>query len=365
MGNRLVFGDRTKYVQLEAGIGAGLLGLTILGIIPLFVIYFCCCRKKRDCSTNSGTCCSCCKDYLTSAKHFHRILGNVFPSISELYIESKNTVDDKSENCANVKSKNNPAAIDTKTKTVLIISEREVPSGSIGCLTYFYFTYMLLMCSLWFIAMLVELMVYRKTGTCNDINVKVQSFSCFDVDNNYTKIDCEQTPDIDTRHVICYLYNPNIGAFGVAFSTAILFSKIGDFAFNFILKCTKKCCKCLVVVRISVSILVVIVFIVFMVVAHDPIAILDTNYFTYAGIPMRWVQLLLLFATALGILLFPPWTEYSDDDYNTKYLHLGYKDAEKGEKPQDTKSKGKQAVALSKYLCNEFYQECNLDCTRT
>ena len=358
MGNLLVFGDRTKYIQFEAGLGAGLLALAIIGITLLFFIYCCCCRKEEDSSTNSGSssrdhctsCCNGCKDFFTSVKHFHRILGKVFPSISELYIKSKNIDNAKSENGANLqseidayaKSKKSANVKDTKTEPVLIISERKVPSSvCIGFLTYLYFTYMLLMCSLWFITMLVELMVYRKTGTCNDINVKVRSFSCFDVDNKYERIDCEQTPDIDTRRVICYLYNPNIAAFGVAFSTATLFSVIGDFAYNIILKGTKKCCGCFLVLRILGLILVAAVFITFMVLAHVH-RIFNTNYFTYAGIPMRYVQLLLLFMTAVGILALPPWKEYTDYEYNTKYRHLGYEDVEKGDN-----TKGKQAVCSS------------------
>ena len=338
MGNHLVFGDRTKYVELEAGLGTALLGLTIIGIVTFFFIYFCCCFKLKDCLANckeqmkkclenSGGCCCCCccytnnttsdcscnaqvcKKFFTSTKQFHRILGYVFSSISELHIKTDNNAD-------------------AETAPVFIISERTVPPGFTECLTYFYFTYMLLMCGLWFFTMLVELSIYRKTGTCNDINVEVRSFSCFDVDNNFEIIDCEQTPNIDTRRVICYLYSPTIAGVGVAFSIAKLISVLGYIAYDLILKGTNRCPECFCFVRIIGLLLMVAVFIVFMVVAHVN-RIYDTNYFTYGGIPMRWTQLLLILMTGLGILLFPPWTKYSDNDYITKYRHLGYKDVEK------------------------------------
>ena len=169
------------------------------------------------------------------------------------------------------------------------------------------------------------------------------------MDNNFEKIDCEQTPDIDTRRVICYLYSPTVAGVGVAFSIAKLISVVGDIAYNLILRGTHQCCKCCGGLRILGLVVVVIIFIAFVVVAHVT-RIIDTNYFTYGRIPMRWTQLLLLLATAIGILLFPPWTDYSDKDYTTKYRHLGYKDVEKGEKPKDTNQEGKQPIATCTYI---------------
>ena len=318
MGNLLIFGDREKYVIFEATLGGILLLGALAGGVIFFLIYYYCCKTEddsdnRDSCDCSGDCGKNCKEFCTSLKHFHRILGIVFSSISELY----------------VKSDDSRTVSTAKPVGILIISEREVPKECcIESWTYLYFSYMLVMCVMWFIAMTVELSIYRKTGTCNDINVEVQSFSCFDVDNNFEKIDCEHTPDIATRRVICYLYSPTIAGFGVALSAAKLISLVGDFAYNLILRGTSKCGVCTAVLRCLGLALAVPGFVVFMVLGHN--RIFDTNYFTYGGIPMRYVQLLLLFFTVIGILLLSPWKTYSNEEYNTKYRHLGYKDVETG-----------------------------------
>ena len=340
MGNFFVSGDRAKYIKLEAGIGAGLLGLSIIGITILFCIYCCCCFKKIECccccktpkkdhSTNGGACCkkksdciSCCKkfyEFLQSVKYFHRLLGYVFSNVSELYIKHK--------------------ADDTKTTQVLIISEREIPSGYIECSTYLYFIYMLLMCGLWFIAIAVEFSLYRKTGTCNDINANVPSFRCFDVDNNFHQIDCKNVND--TTRVICYLYHPNIAGLGVAFSAAKLVSVVGDIAFTIILKgtnqCSSKCFGVLCILGMLLGSAGLGIFLWSTITRRW-----DHEYFIYAEIPMRLTQLILLCATILGILLLPPWKAYSETEYGTKYRHLGhmYSDVESGKEPQDEQPQG-------------------------
>ena len=72
MGNYIAFGDRTKYVKLEAGAGGVFLGLTIIGIAVLFVIYCSRCWKKENYMKNrrrwkkenrkkNSYCCACCK----------------------------------------------------------------------------------------------------------------------------------------------------------------------------------------------------------------------------------------------------------------------------------------------------------------
>ena len=348
MGNFLVFGDRTKYVKLEAGVGAALLGLSIIGIAALFAIYcFCCChrfcckKQEKDGSTNGGashkqqrkgylsssckkqdketsnqsnssekqrsgkTRCECCWekicDYIRSVKYFHRLLGYVFSNISELYIEHETTT----------------KAGDTK---VLIVSERKIPSGYIEWSTYLYYIFMLLMCFMWFIAIALELSIYRKTGTCNDINVNVNSFRCFAVYNNYHLIDCKNaTNDIK---VICYLYHLNIVGFGVAFSAAKFISIVGDIAFKIILKGTNQCnATCFGVMRIAG-----------MIIGSGGLGVFlwaiitrkwDEEYFIYAEIPMRLTQLILLCATGLGILLLPPWIKYSKNGLSHKVSSHG------------------------------------------
>lgn len=318
MGNKIIYSERLDYVNLELRVACPFLSLAIIGIAVLFSLYCCSCRtrkaKKNEQVTSHETSpqqnrswirkrSDSCIKQLTSLKNFHRILSTVFSSVSELYIERKNHVE-------------NP---------VLIIAERKSPIGYFEWSTYFYFTYMLLMCCLWFIATAVELSIYRKTGTCNDINVKDKSFSCFDVGNNYSRINCKNTSDIDTRHVICYLYNPNIAGFGVAYSAAKLISLLADNAFTITLKLTRWPWRA-GSLRILGLVIALLGFCLFLWATQTEK--LEEDYFTYGGIPMRATQLLLLCLTVAGVILLPPWIQYPNNEYNIKYRHLGYIDTE-------------------------------------
>lgn len=86
--------------------------------------------------------------------------------------------------------------------------------------TYYYFVSVVTLACLWFVIMIIENAIYRKTTTCHDINVRDNSFTCF----NVTKSDFKPIPitcaigKSPTTEVFCYLFQPNIAAFGIAFS---------------------------------------------------------------------------------------------------------------------------------------------------
>ena len=335
MANSIIYSERLDYVKLELKVACPFLSLAIIGIAVIFSLYCRFCRTRKAKKNEQVTSheispqqnrsrirkfSNFCKKHFSSLKHLHRILSTVFSSISELYIERENHPDVE-----------NP---------VLIVSERKSPIGYFEWSTYFYFTYMLLMCCLWFIATAVELSIYRKTGTCNDINVKVQSFSCFDVGNDYAKIDCKNTSDIDTRHVICYLYSPNIAGFGVAYSAAKLISVLADTAFTTVLKLTYLTGAELAGFLRILSLVSALVCLSLFLWATQTER-LEEDYFTYGGIPMRATQLLLLCLTVAGVILLPPWIKYPNNEYNIKYRHLGYIDVENVDQTQDTQSQSK------------------------
>ena len=145
-------------------------------------------------------------------------------------------------------------------------NKKDKASKSHRCLTqctYLYFINASFLITVWFLILLVEYSIYRKTTTCNDINVLDKSFRCFRVDNG-TAIGCTvdqgngKSPDID---VFCYLYTPNPGALGIAFGAVNFISVAITVYFRIALYCTKapigQCC--LLALQLLAAAIVVIV----------------------------------------------------------------------------------------------------------
>ena len=155
MGNKLIFSDRSKYAKFDGGLGGGLLALTsVIAIIFAVICYYFCFKKsingchiecKRE-QYSQESCCEKCKSYynecikfLTSLESLHNILGTIFSNITQFF------------------------TINTENKTtskLLIISDRESPTGCIGYMTYAYYTYMMVMSFMWFIATALEFSIY-------------------------------------------------------------------------------------------------------------------------------------------------------------------------------------------------------------
>ena len=311
MGNRLIFGDRAKYAALEGGFGGSILELISAIVIVLAIIHwirffkknYCDCKEKRyqdsenSQKSNCDACCGACTKYCTSLESLHNILGMMFSNITQIVATGND-------------------------KPSLIISDREIqrPITCTGCFTYAYYTYMLLVSLMWFIAIAIDFSVYRKTTTCNDINIKVKSFRCFEVGKKFQIVNCE-SPGVDEKNVICYLYSPSIAGLGVAFSIAKLISVVADIAYNMIFKITNKSLALGISVRILCIILAVLALIAYLAVTGTKA--IDEEYFTLGLVPMRIAQLLLLCLTIGGILVFPPWCQHSTDKYRKKVLLCG------------------------------------------
>ena len=325
MGNYLSFDTREKYVLLEATPGGFfLLGTLFMAVIFIFICLCCCykwncetcqckCKCKRD-STTEG-CCPDCSTILKMEK-LHDILRTIFANVKEFQVQKTGTIADAEADTDTVKDQ----ATD-KTSKVLVISDREVPSGWNGCMAYIYYVYMMFMSIMWFIATAIEFSIYRKTTTCNDINVDVKSFRCFDVGKKFSVINCD-APDITERKVICYLYSPSIAGFGVAFSTAKLISVVADIAYKFIFKFTNKYCCCAFILRIALIVAALGALLAYLLVIH--LLNITETYFTFGRVPMRMAQLVLVCLTVGGILVIPPWCQYTDDDFKRKYYYMGY-----------------------------------------
>ena len=185
----------------------------------------------------------------------------------------------------------------------------------ISCCTYAYFIIATLLAITWFVLVSVESGIYRKTTTCNDINVQDKSFSCFAVSNKTgtgkrniigsMPIDCTigKNPNIS---VFCYLYNPNPAAIGIAYSIVKLITGAITVYFNIAIYCGSKNCagKCGVVfLQILLGVGVAIFAIVY------PTYNFNNDkelYFFHGDEPLRWIMFILAIIT--GIALIPvPW----------------------------------------------------------
>ena len=311
MGNRIIYEEKTEYDRLEGSIGGISLVITFIAAVSFIFIYVCCCcegsnnpcKCRRENNAGNREEEGCCKGCWTT-ENLHNILAIVYANFKEFRVQTTGNNDNASQ--------------------TLVISDRKAPYGCIGCSAYTYYIYMMFMSFMWFFATAIDFSIYRKTTTCNDINVDVKSFRCFDVNNNSETINCE-IPGIEDKQVICYLYSPNIAGLGVAFSTAKLISVVADIGYRMIFKITNKNFCCAILWRPFFIAVAIIAFIAYIILTQT--TLMDT-YFIFGVVPMRVAQLLLLCLTVGGILLLPPWCQYSDDDYKKKYYNVGYGDVE-------------------------------------
>lgn len=82
--------------------------------------------------------------------------------------------------------------------------------------SYYGIVFMLLM--LLFIVLFCDSLLYQKSSTCNDMDDETEYTVCFDVNNDYNKIDCINKDTSTDLEVICYTtdFSP-FRALGVSF----------------------------------------------------------------------------------------------------------------------------------------------------
>ena len=217
---------------------------------------------------------------------------------------------------------------DKKEEKVYLIGGKEFDKAEYGkkvacCYTYTYFIVATILAILWFIVMALENAIYRKTGTCNDINVKDSSFICFDVtsgSSNPNSINCQvgSNPDIT---VFCYLYSPNPGAVGIAVGIFNLFI----FGITAYFRLTTKMAeneflRVLVIVLQAVLYLFTIAVCIGLLVGHFRFK--AELYFFQGNAIIRWV-IFLLFPITGAALIPVPWCFFTKPPaYNSMYLCL-------------------------------------------
>ena len=156
-------------------------------------------NEQRENATGDGNtqCCTkmkCCRD--AGCSFLHSVLSSVFNMIE--------------------------IAEDTEGKTNILMFSKRLRPKSLCCYGYVvaYFLFLLVLLSALFLCMFSNFFIYRKTSTCNDINVKTEYSICFDINNGYERVTCTDSEKINDPNleVICYLTDANFfRALGVAF----------------------------------------------------------------------------------------------------------------------------------------------------
>lgn len=185
------------------------------------------------------------------------------------------------------------------------------------CWTYSYFLIMALLGVLWFITITVERGVYRKTGTCNDINVMDNRFTCFRVkDKSVADCSSEEDRNLDTD-VFCYLLDISPSAIGIGYSmlTLVLFVTAAIFKITTKLaECESDCGRCaLLTTQIILSSITIIAVIVIPPSIKHKVSV----YFFYGDAVIRWAMYFLLIITIFSGALVP-WCGFASK--KKKYL---------------------------------------------
>ena len=202
-----------------------------------------------------------------------------------------------------------------------------LPSYLVHGYTYFYFMAVSILAFHWFIAVVAEGIIYSKTTTCSDINLNDTSFACFSVENS-TLVDCRFARNDTSVDVFCYMYNPNLAAFGVGFSVFRLMVFVVTLYFKFAIKVAgnKYGKYVLVVIQALLTFFWLVVF---------PALLLSVYYrwtseiyFFYGNSVIRWTMFVLIVVSAVLVTLVP-WCGFT---HKTVYKDITH---EEGRNPQE------------------------------
>ena len=208
MGNGFFIHDNKTSFDRTEGITFGVCLIAVVSVVGVLGVLLCC--KKCKCDNENS-------EEIKFIDGWHTVLSFVFPRLME---KKKNRTEEE----------------------LLLIAGRQVPkidysagkctSSNVAVIsTYIYLSVMGFLIGLWFIVILVEYIIYRKTTSCNDINVDDDNYVCFDLDNKWEIVNCRLSPDERSNNVFCYLYTISPSAFGIAFSVASLVSTIVSVSF--------------------------------------------------------------------------------------------------------------------------------------
>lgn len=192
---------------------------------------------------------------------------------------------------------------------VLLFAGRELkPHKWAIAFTYIYFFYVTFIVLCWFLIILTDNLLYRKTTTCNDINVNSDRYGCYFVSNS-SRADCVELklhPDVNKIDVICYLVNfePTM-ALGVATGFAKFLTFVANVSFRttVVLSCTKYGRIFVVGLQVLGTVVLLLIFCL----GLGGISVNTLNWFVYGFIPMRLVMLVMVIFLAIAVACIPWW----------------------------------------------------------
>lgn len=371
MAPRPVFSEVRKYREVEGGLfGASAALVAIACLIMFFVaLYHACCRSS-DKYKKSG------RKYETLRRYVHSTLMLIFPELitrsvctqkdgkqdehmpNEVYLFADKEFEfiEECQHSNNGVGQSQPTRQPQPPAEVTGQSD-PVKECSLSCClhfyTYLYFVVVGVLAALWLIVITIENAIYRKTGTCNDIDVLENSYTCFNLGDDSVQIDCKDgsSADID---VFCYLYGLSPGAVGIGFSIFKLITFVVTIYFRIVIKiaektnieqgkaedvstpaadktCIPTCCKptCLHGLMFTVQLIVFVGAVVAIPAVSFPLQYKHKLmvYFFHGDAVMRWVMFVVLYVT-IPFVIMVPWCGFtskqayrnmvSDPNQNTK-----------------------------------------------
>ena len=200
-----------------------------------------------------------------------------------------------------------------------------------------YYLAMLLIVANWFFVMFFDTAFYRKSTTCNDLNVRRDAFLCFDISKSVTAgptncTDPAIRDDLDI-YVLCYLQFFNFPiALSLSFSFAQLVIILIHISFSITLWCVKNYTPvAAIVLHAALCVVYVLFFLVYGPIvganAVDNVKFEGTNLF-YGDRILRMVMVLLGFFSLLLVTLLSPYYWLIDKhhrEYCPTYGHEGKK----------------------------------------
>ena len=201
-------------------------------------------------------------------------------------------------------------------------------------LLHIYFLAMSLVIFNWFLLMFCDTAFYRKTATCNDLNVRRDAYLCFDVNQPITAgpIDCTDLAILDDPdvHVLCYLEFFN---FPIALSLSFSFTQVIVILIHISFSITLWCVKNIRPLAALVLHLVICSFYVAVFVVYGPIAGTVAKFNEGANVfygdrILRILMVIWGFITFLLLTLLSPYCWLIDKhhrEYHSTFGHEGKK----------------------------------------
>lgn len=241
----------------------------------------------------------------------HKMLSVVFPGLST-------TVKQESR----VNEQHRPEYL--MHRKILLFDSREIPENNCKRVhIYVFFILMALISFLMVIVTLVENVLYRKSTACNDVNVKVSQYLCFDLNSfpkRYNVVDCSD-PKIDQDlSVVCYQYKPSFAAVGIAFGVFRTFSLLADVELRVVIKLANYPCGRIFLLGTQIVSLFIYPLVFFVSFPLTTISdewnetLIEENYFFQGVIPMRIATAILVAAAITVGTFIVPWNYFQTHD---------------------------------------------------